>query len=73
MNYIDAVIVKRTKPVSLEELWDYEAEHPVVFASPRALAEARLIAELDRLKTGRRRGRRNRIARSASGRKLAAA
>jgi hypothetical protein len=36
--------VKRTKSVSLEELWDYEAKHPVVFASPRALAEARLIS-----------------------------
>lgn len=40
--------VKRTKPLSLEELWDYEATHPVVFASPRALADARLIAKLTR-------------------------
>lgn len=45
---------KPTKPLSLEELWDYEDKHPVVFASPRALAEARLIAELDRLKKSRR-------------------
>ncbi|MBI3850023.1 MAG: hypothetical protein HY298_07005 [Verrucomicrobia bacterium] len=49
--------VKRTKPISLEELWEFEAKHPVVFAAPRALAEARLIAELDRVKRGRRRGR----------------
>jgi hypothetical protein len=47
--------VKRTKSVSLEELWDYEAKHPVVFASPRALAEARLIADLNRVKRNRRR------------------
>lgn len=46
--------VKRTKPVSLEELWAYEASHPVVFAAPRALAEARLIAALMRVKRGRR-------------------
>lgn len=45
--------------MSLEELWDYEDKHPVVFASPRALAEARLIAELGRVKRGRRRGRSN--------------
>jgi hypothetical protein len=42
--------VKRTKSMSLEELWDYEAKHPVVFASPRALAEARLIAVLGAVK-----------------------
>jgi hypothetical protein len=53
------MIVKRTKAVSLEELWDYETKHPVVFASPRALAEARLIAELGRVKHGRRRIRHN--------------
>ena len=46
--------VKRTKPISLEELWDYEDKHPVVFAAPRALAEARLIAALIRGKRVRR-------------------
>lgn len=52
--------VKRTKPVSLEELWDFEAKHPVVFASPRALAEARLIAGLERtIRNHRRRTHRN--------------
>jgi hypothetical protein len=49
--------IKRTKPISLEELWDYEAKHPVVFASPRALVEARLIAEMDRARRTRRRRR----------------
>lgn len=51
--------VKRTKPVSLEELWDFEAKHPVVFAAPRALAEARLIADLFRLKRDRHTRKRN--------------
>jgi len=63
--------VKRTKSVSLEELWDYEAKHPVVFASPRALAEARLIADLGRVNQGRRRIRRNRATHDSSRRKLA--
>lgn len=52
--------VKRTKSVSLEELWQYEAEHPVVFAAPRALAEARLISDLHRLKRKPRRARTHR-------------
>lgn len=63
MNYTDAMTVRRTKPVSLEELWDYEDKHPVVFASPRALADARLIAALGRSKRNpRRRARRNGVA-----------
>ena len=56
LNYRSAMTVKRTTPVSLEALWDFEDKHPVVFASPRALAEARLIAELQRTK--RNHGRR---------------
>ena len=55
--------VKRTKPVSLEELWEFEAKHPVVFASPRALAEARLIDALERARLNRRRTHRNGVAR----------
>jgi hypothetical protein len=51
--------VKRTKPVSLEELWAYEDQHPVVFASPRALIEARLIAGMDRPKQIRHRPHKN--------------
>ena len=43
-----------TEPMTMEELWDWEAKHPVVFASPSALAEARLIAELDRQRSRRR-------------------
>lgn len=48
---------QHTKPVSLQELWAYEAKHPVVFASRIALAEARLIAALDRRKRSRRTSR----------------
>jgi hypothetical protein len=74
LDYIDAMTVKRTKSVSLEELWAYEAKHPVVFASPRALAEARLIADMNRVKLNRRRHRRsNGAALGASRRKLAVA
>lgn len=32
----------------LDECFEYEAAHPIAFASPRALVEARLIAELDK-------------------------
>ena len=64
---------KRTKPLSLEQLWDYEAKHPIVFASPSALAEARLIAELGRVKRGRRRGHSNGAVRRAAPHKLAVA
>ena len=40
----------RTKPVSLEALWEDEVSHPVVRAPPRASAEARLIADPERTK-----------------------
>jgi hypothetical protein len=49
------VTQKRTKPLSIEQLWAYEAKHPVIFAAPRALAEARLIVDLRRTKQTRRR------------------
>ena len=65
LNYGRAMTVKRTTPVSLEDLWNFEDKHPVVFASPRALAEARLIAELQRIKRNHgRRAHSNGIARS---------
>ncbi len=48
--------VKRTKPMTLEELWDFEDKHPVVFASPRALLEARMIAEMDKARRPHRNG-----------------
>jgi hypothetical protein len=62
--------VKRTKSVSLEELWEYEAKHPVVFASPRALVEARLIADLGRGKRSRHRSHSNGAVHSSARRKL---
>jgi len=49
------VTQKRTKPLSIEQLWAYEAKHPVIFAAPRALADARLIVDLGRTKRSRRR------------------
>lgn len=48
--------IHRSRPASLEEMWAYEEAHPVVFAAPRALAEARLIAELETLRGRKRRG-----------------
>lgn len=43
----------------LEALWEFEAEHPVAFASPRALVEARLIARLGATRQPRARRRRH--------------
>ena len=40
----------------LRNLFDYEARHPIAFASPRALAEARLIAAMDKVRRPRRNG-----------------
>jgi len=39
----------------LDECFEYEAIHPIAFASPRALVEARLIAELDKTRRPHRR------------------
>jgi hypothetical protein len=39
----------------LDECFEYEAQHPIAFASPRALVEARLIAEMDRARRPRHR------------------
>lgn len=39
----------------LRDLFDYEAKHPIAFASPRALVEARLIAEMEAIRRNRRR------------------
>ena len=65
--------MKRTKSISIEELWEYEAQHPVVFASPRALADARRIAELDRIKRASRRTRTQAAVHRTPGRKLTTA
>jgi len=43
----------------LDDLFDYEAKHPIAFASPGALREARLIAELEKARRSLRRARRN--------------
>ncbi len=47
----------------LDECFEYEATHPVAFASPRALMEARLIAEMDKARLPHRRNHRNGVAR----------
>jgi hypothetical protein len=53
------VKAKQTVRERLDDLWNYEDKHPVAFASPRALVEARLIAELDQARRVQRRTRRN--------------
>lgn len=45
-----------------DDLMEYERTHEIAFASPGALREARLIAELERLKQNRRRRRRKAVA-----------
>ena len=47
----------------LDEVFDYEACHPIAFASPRALMEARLIAEMDKARRPRPAHRRGMISR----------
>lgn len=42
-----------------EDIVDYERTHTIAFASPRALLEARMIAELDKARRPRRRSHRN--------------
>ena len=46
----------------LEECFEYERTHEIAFASPRALVEARLIAELDKARRPHRRNHRNGVA-----------
>ena len=48
----------RRKRDWLDECFEYERTHPIAFASPRALLEARMIAEMDKARP-RRRARRN--------------
>jgi hypothetical protein len=43
----------------LDDCFEYEATHPIAFASPRALLEARLIAEMDQVRRLHRRVRRH--------------
>lgn len=40
----------------LEECFEYERTYEIAFASPRALLEARMIAEMDKARRPHRRG-----------------
>jgi hypothetical protein len=42
-----------------EDILEYERTHTIAFASPRALMEARLIAEMDKARRPRRRTQHN--------------
>ena len=55
----------------LDECFEYERTHEIAFASPRALLEARMIAEMDKARRPRRRARARRNG-AAHRRKLAA-
>jgi hypothetical protein len=50
---------KLTPKEWMDDLLEYERTHPIAFASPGALAEARLIAELEKARCPRRRTHRN--------------
>ena len=51
------------RKLTAEEWWndirEYERTHPIAFASPRALLEARMIAEMDKARRPKARARRN--------------
>ena len=53
---------KLTDEEWLRDIFEYERTHPIAFASPRALMEARLIAEMDKARSPRRRAHRNGVA-----------
>ena len=42
----------------LRDCFEYERTHEIAFASPRALLEARMIAEMDKARRPQRRARR---------------
>ena len=46
----------------LEKCFEYERTHEIAFASPRALLEARMIAEMDKARRPHRRAHRNGVA-----------
>jgi len=50
---------KLTDEEWLRDIFEYERTHQIAFASPRALLEARMIAEMDKARRPRRRSRRN--------------
>ena len=43
----------------MDDILEYERTHEIAFASPRALMEARMIAEMDKARRPRRSVRRN--------------
>ena len=57
----------KTKLTAAEKWWndivEYERTHEIAFASPRALLEARMIAEMDKARRPHRRAHRNGVAR----------
>ncbi len=53
---------KLTDEEWLRDIFEYERTHEIAFASPRALVEARLIAELDKARRPHRRAHRNGVA-----------
>ncbi len=65
MNQSNLKEMKAT--LTAQEWWDdiveYERTHTIAFASPRALVEARMIAEIDKARQPRRRASRNGAAR----------
>ena len=56
----------KTKLTAAEKWWndivEYERTHEIAFASPRALLEARMIAEMDKIRRPHRRAHRNGVA-----------
>ena len=54
---------KLTPKEWMDDLLEYERTHEIAFASPRALLEARMIAEMDKARRARRRNHRNGVAR----------
>ena len=54
---------KLTPQEWMDDILEYERTHEIAFASPRALLEARMIAEMDKARRPRRRARRNGAAR----------
>ena len=54
---------KLTPQEWMDDILEYERTHEIAFASPRALLEARMIAEMDKARRPRRRARRKGAAR----------
>lgn len=63
----------KRKITAAEKRWnecaEYEATHEIAFASPRALPEARMIAEMDKARRPHHRAHRNGVARRLESRR----